>query len=108
MVAAQAERWVGICDWGISWSLCEIEVEDSEVWRQMKKKKLLKEDCCGNGKFGFVGGGGGKWEVRRKNEKEENNEFVRAEMNPTHHLRLCHEMMSQLAGQKCTNPSYAK
>ena len=32
------------------------------------------------------GGGGGEMEVRRKIEKEENNEFVRAEMNPTPHL----------------------
>lgn len=59
MVAAQAETWVGICDWGNSWNLCEIEVEDSEVWRQMNKKKLLKKNYCGNGKFGFWGGGNG-------------------------------------------------
>ena len=61
MVAAQAGTWVGICDWGNSWSLCEIEVEDSEVWRQMKKKKLLKKNYCGNGEFGLGGGGGGNW-----------------------------------------------
>ena len=36
----------------------------------MKEKKLLKKDCCGNGKFGFVGGGG-----RGKKSGLESGEF---------------------------------